>query len=490
LAISLSLILRLPRLLALSHHYTNASKYRPAQKQKEAGLPKRLFLFYTAFNLVVFKRTFFASVEGIYDMENREDQFNQESSKRPAQMGEHELSQQSPVARKRRKNPLATPRGILFCSIALVIVCAGAIFVGIKLQVPSGREKWSLQIGGASANSQQGLLQQVSSDSANSSPTIINGIIYIGDSENKIYALHADSGKMLWSTQLGNYTDTRAVIVPTPVVANNVIYSNSQNSYVYALDASTGQTIWSYNTGYVVRSAPVLANGIIYVGTDDDTVYALDAHSGHKIWSAKNENFFFFNTSPAEDHGLLYIAGFDGNIYALDAASGQEKWHTSIGKVIGGSYTPIVVNGAVYITTLTGKIVALNAVTGQEKWSSSQATGFTSSPVVSGNIIYVYSFIGLFALDIASGRERWFHDMPGSLSAPVVAGGTVYVGANDSNASDHKGSGDKLYALDAHSGNEQWFYQLDSRNDSSPVVSNGVIYISALGKLYAILPPG
>jgi eukaryotic-like serine/threonine-protein kinase len=53
-----------------------------------------------------------------------------------------------------------------------------------------------------------------------------------------------------------------------------VVYIGSLDDKVYALNASTGALLWSYTTGNEVYDSPVVANGVVYVGSDDDKVYA------------------------------------------------------------------------------------------------------------------------------------------------------------------------------------------------------------------------
>lgn len=376
------------------------------------------------------------------------------------------LPQQLATPPKKWKNPLVTPRWRLFCAGALLIICAGVVFTVIKLHVPSGREKWSHQIGETELGPSQ----------------IKNGIVYTGNFENTIYALSADSGQVIWSNQLGNYTDA-SDIMPIPVVSNGIVYANSQDCSIYALDARTGHTLWSYKVVGCIMPAPTVANGMVYVGSEEGVVYALDAKSGHKIWSYQTENFL--DASVVEKNGLVYITGAGDDIYALDAVSGRERWV----RYANDAYSPTIVNGLVYAATNMGDLYAYNATTGRLEWLTQQSAGYTSEPVVVGNTIYVYSFAGVFALDRASGKERWFHRMPGTLSAPAVINGIVYVGT----AKDYAGNAQdqKLYALDAASGNEQWFYQLKGGVYSTPAVSNGVVYVSASdGRLYALLPPG
>jgi serine/threonine-protein kinase len=61
----------------------------------------------------------------------------------------------------------------------------------------------------------------------------------------------------------------------SPAVAGGVVYVGSTDNYVYALDASTGDLRWRYQTGHRVESSPTVAGGVVYVGSTDNYVYAL-----------------------------------------------------------------------------------------------------------------------------------------------------------------------------------------------------------------------
>ena len=55
----------------------------------------------------------------------------------------------------------------------------------------------------------------------------------------------------------------------TPTVANGLVYVGSADFKVYALNASTGSKVWSFTTGDLVWSSPVVANGVVYVASDE-----------------------------------------------------------------------------------------------------------------------------------------------------------------------------------------------------------------------------
>jgi outer membrane protein assembly factor BamB len=53
-----------------------------------------------------------------------------------------------------------------------------------------------------------------------------------------------------------------------------VVYVGSSDDNIYALNASTGALLWSYTTGGKVGASPAVANGMLYVGSEDYNIYA------------------------------------------------------------------------------------------------------------------------------------------------------------------------------------------------------------------------
>ena len=58
---------------------------------------------------------------------------------------------------------------------------------------------------------------------------------------------------------------------------SGVVYVGSEDNKIYALNASNGELLWSYTTGDIVISRPAVAKGVVYVGSWDGKFYALNA---------------------------------------------------------------------------------------------------------------------------------------------------------------------------------------------------------------------
>ena len=105
------------------------------------------------------------------------------------------------------------------------------------------------------------------------SPSIVNGVVYIGSWNGDEYALNASTGALLWKTFLGldSFGSHPRGIASSATLSGNTVYVGGGNSSWYALNASTGAIRWSVvvgstSLGYFNWASPLLADGFAYVG--------------------------------------------------------------------------------------------------------------------------------------------------------------------------------------------------------------------------------
>ena len=326
---------------------------------------------------------------------------------------------------------------------------------------PHGSQKWFFPSG----------------DEVVSSPTVVDGVVYFGSHDYKLYAVDASYGQKIWSFATGSRVKS------SPTVVNGIVYFGSNDHNLYAVYASSSKKKWSFPTNGEIRSSPTVVNGIVYFGSNDHNLYAVHASSGQRKWSFPTGGWV--RSSPTVVNGTVYFGSYDRKLYALDAASGQKKWSFPTGGWVYSS--PAVTNDRVYFGSDDRTLYALDTSSGQQKWSFSGPVkwsfltdnGVRSSPIVVDGIVYFGSDDHcLHALDAVSGQEKWSFLTGGWVhSSPTVVNDTVYFGSDDYN----------LYALDAVSGQQKWSFLTGYRVKSSPTVVNGIVYIgSGDGNLYAI----
>jgi outer membrane protein assembly factor BamB len=292
-----------------------------------------------------------------------------------------------------------------------------------------------------------------------STPAVVRGILYVGSSDDNIYAINATTGAQLWKYQTGG------PVYSSPAVANGVVYAGSGDDNLYAINATTGALVWSVQTLAPIFSSPAVANGVVYVGSTDDNFYAYNASTGALLWAAHTGGQIVGD--PAVANGVVYIGSGDGNLYAFNATTGAQLWAATTVEPV---YDPVVANGIVYVGLEEFGLYAFNATTGAFVWAGSANGGvFGTAPAVANGVVYAGNSNGLlYAFNAGNGFQLWASGVGPVGSAPAVANGVVYASAFGT-----------LYALDRTSGATLWSAVVATTVNSSPTVTNGMIYIGS-----------
>ncbi|MCE7044257.1 PQQ-binding-like beta-propeller repeat protein [Dyadobacter sp. CY312] len=245
---------------------------------------------------------------------------------------------------------------------------------------------------------------------------------------------------------------------------------------LYSIDAKTGVKKWEFPISYAAKNAPEVSDGIVYVW-GVDVVQAIDATTGIKKWERKTPNEFTgFDAVTVADKTVF--AADNSGLYAMDANTGAEKWAKYYGLIISKM---TVVEGTVYFGTLNGKFYAVDALTGKEKWAVSIPVGHDLKPAYVDGALLIPSTNAnkLYSLNAATGQTKWIFEAGESFEyTPAINNGILYLGV------DHGSFEDYLYAIDLASGKEKWKVPVNYTIES-PIVSNGSVFSNTVWSLRA-----
>jgi alcohol dehydrogenase (cytochrome c) len=174
-----------------------------------------------------------------------------------------------------------------------------------------------------------------------------NWLMYSGDYAGHRHSLmrqisaanaHTLVPKWAYQTMAGGKFET------TPLVVEGILYGTGQDDRAYALDARTGRPIWQYQRalpadirpccGRVNRGLAILGDKV-FMGTLDSHVIALDARTGNVVWDVEAVDYrkgYSFTLAPLAIKNLVILGvsggeyGIRGFIDAYDAATGARKW--------------------------------------------------------------------------------------------------------------------------------------------------------------------
>ena len=152
-----------------------------------------------------------------------------------------------------------------------------------------------------------------------SSPTVVDGVVYVGAPNRFVYAVDAASGKEIWRFE------TSGQVSGTPTVAEGRVYFGHQggDKQFYAVDAKTGQQVWSKPLGWAWVGASY-SRGKLFVGTVEGDILCLRASTGEMLW--KRETTGGIYPAPATDASKLYTGAWGGHYFGLDQETGEMHW--------------------------------------------------------------------------------------------------------------------------------------------------------------------
>ena len=124
------------------------------------------------------------------------------------------------------------------------------------------------------------------------SPAVGDGVVYqtymdpypcrkhVQDAPGFLVAFDADTGKELWRFRSG-------VTESSPLLVDGVVYFGSWDRKIYAIDARTRKVRWTHETGDKIKGGAAYDRGSVFVGSYDGKVYALDARTGKLRWASE-----------------------------------------------------------------------------------------------------------------------------------------------------------------------------------------------------------
>jgi alcohol dehydrogenase (cytochrome c) len=212
-----------------------------------------------------------------------------------------------------------------------------------------------------------------------SSPLIVDGIMYVTEPPSNVTALDARTGKPLWHytpmvprdfVPVGLFPTNRGV-----AVLGDKIYLATIDDHLIALDAKSGVVRWNSviadrNDGYAITQAPLALNGKIVVGVGGGEAGAhgflscFDANDGKLLWQTY--------TVPRSDSD----PGADTWANGSWSNGGGTTWNTGsydpeLNLIYWGTGNPAPDwngEGRMGDNLFTCSIVALDADTGKMKW--------------------------------------------------------------------------------------------------------------------------
>jgi alcohol dehydrogenase (cytochrome c) len=121
-----------------------------------------------------------------------------------------------------------------------------------------------------------------------------DGVLFVDSYGDKVQALNAVTGDLLWQYSRQLPSDARLAVKRNISLYGNRVYVPTSDDHIVALDVKTGAVVWDsaladYTKGYQTTGGPLLAKGKVMMGLagqaqGGNLIVALDAETGKEAW--------------------------------------------------------------------------------------------------------------------------------------------------------------------------------------------------------------
>ncbi|MHC4916243.1 MAG: outer membrane protein assembly factor BamB family protein, partial [Planctomycetota bacterium] len=160
-----------------------------------------------------------------------------------------------------------------------------------------------------------------------------------------------------------------------------------------------------------------------------------------------------------------------GNVWALRARDGKQIWKRQLGPLAAVTGGVAVSQGTVYVPSLDKRLYALDLASGKDRWEPLKTGGLLRGAPRVARVAMLnnqrHVFVGsddgrVYCVAAQTGKLRWKSQSFGAIQGAVlVTRKFVYAGSSDGH----------LYALDPTSGNQVWKLKLGGSIRTSPILS-------------------
>ncbi len=280
------------------------------------------------------------------------------------------------------------------------------------------------------------------------------GKLFVSSGYTAVIALDAQTGAELWKKSISGVTRS------APDARDGQLFVQTLDNRLYALSANDGTILWIHSEiekelTRIGAASPVALGEAVLASYSSGGIYALKSDSGKGVWTdslaSTDSNSLYLlsdiDVTPVISDGRVYAASQGGALASFELFTGTRVWEREFPSS-GGLW---IASNFLYAMSEHAEVAAFYTVNGGVKWVSSlpryqeqeEKEGYIhwSGPIMAGSRLLVVGSHGkMLAISPMSGEIMKEYDIPEDIyAAPVVAYGNIYLYSNDAVLSIYSG---------------------------------------------------
>ena len=266
-------------------------------------------------------------------------------------------------------------------------------------------------------------------------PAVTEEHIYVADTTGIVTAYERKKASRLWQKTF------QEVITGGVFVGYGLVLFGTEGGDLYALDADSGKVLWQQHLSSEILSIPAANGQLVVAQTADGKVFALDQETGAQQWlfQVSVPPLTLRGTSSPKLNDETALCGFaNGKLVAMSLATGLPMWERAISIPQGRSELDrivdidgdfIVEGPKAYAATYQGHVASIDIRNGRPVWQREISSSLDLASGL-GNIYLINPESHIIALDELTGADVWEQKslLNKKLSSPVSFGNYLVVG--------------------------------------------------------------
>jgi outer membrane protein assembly factor BamB len=271
----------------------------------------------------------------------------------------------------------------------------------------SGKLLWQQDVNGVSGSPDDGEIPDVLDETGYAAPTPTTNGQYVAAvfATGELVCVNLD-GKRIWIKHLGiphnHYGHASSLLCHENLLF--VQYDQKEQAQLLAFDLATGKPVWQAKRGAMSWASPILAENncrMELIVTDSKAVESYDATSGKHLWRVECLDGEVAS-SAAYANGTVFVANEGAPASAIDVTSPERKILWQWDEALPDCASPVANENYLIVPTAFGVVSCLDGNTGKVLWEHEFDQGFSSSPILVNDRVYIIDVSGtmqIFKMD-------------------------------------------------------------------------------------------
>lgn len=265
----------------------------------------------------------------------------------------------------------------------------------------TGKLQWEHAVSNLPDSPAEGTIPNVLAETGFAAPTVTTNGRFVAAifATGELVCVNM-KGERIWAKHLGvpinHYGHASSLLCDQDLLF--VQYDQKTDSKLFAFDMATGENVWQAARSDLSWSSPILVENdgrAELILTDNKTLTSYNPKTGERYWQVEclaGE----VAPSPTYSDGVVFVAVEGAVAAAIDIrnhdAEPQILWQWD--QSLPDSASPIANQDYLIVPTAFGVVTCLDAKTGKSLWEHEFNQGFSSSPIVTTDRVYISDLSG------------------------------------------------------------------------------------------------